>query len=125
MPETTPVTTTPVIIRTVPWNGDFSEREREKAARVNEQILERPRYNQKQMFAEEVFQRRIELAKSRRREGFVWLVDRVRMGKIDLLQKGRLTGVEREANLLFAGSSAWTLPAKDVKVLGCYKEQKK
>jgi len=105
-----------VPIRTTQWNGDYSERQKEKQRRINENNQKRPRYHQKQMFAEEAFQRRIEAALARRRDSFCWLVERVRLGRLELLDIRRRTGVMKEAKLLWC-NRAITHPGKDARLL--------
>ena len=41
------------------------------------------------------------MKKAERAETFSWLVERVREGRVELLKRGRLTGIEKEARGLW------------------------
>ena len=56
------------------------------------------------MGGEESWQRRVENKTRERQEGFEWLVQRVKQGRLDLLRQSRLTGIEKEARLLWSNS---------------------
>ena len=103
-------------IRTVPFSGEFSSRAEEKQRRNNAANQARPRFHQKQMFAEEALQRKVEGSLRRREASFGWLVGRVREGRMELLTRSRCGGVEREARMLWSGRGC-TLPGKDAVML--------
>ena len=56
------------------------------------------------MGGEESWQRRVENKTRERQDGFEWLIQRVKQGRLDLLRQSRLTGIEKEARLLWSNS---------------------
>ncbi len=103
-------------LRLRPWDDDeqAAERERLKQLKINESNQRRPRFHQREMGAEEARQRRVSNKVRERDEASKWLLERVRTGRVDLLQKTRLTGIEKEAQALWLNNSK-TVPGEYVR----------
>lgn len=94
---------TTLVVRAQPWNEE-GERDRVRAAKeakLKEAQQRRPRFHAREMKEEEERQRKYERFVRERAESFVWLQNRVREGRVELLKRSRLTGVEREVRGLW------------------------
>ena len=65
------------------------------------------------MNQEEERQRKVERYFKNRAESFVWLENRVREGRVELLKRSRLTGVEKELRGLWFKQGR-TVPANEL-----------
>ena len=92
-------------IRDKPWSEIEQEeyRKLEHLRQVNKKNQSRPRYHQTEMHQEEAFQKRIARAKSRRSEASNWLIARVLSGRLELLDRFRSTGLEKEGMWIWEG----------------------
>ena len=97
-----------VVIRYEPFDEQvwLKARADEKAKKIEKAMQNRHRNHARLMREEELRQRKVERAKEQKSEAYSWLLGRVAEGRLMLLKKSRLTGVQREArNLWFKEAS--------------------
>ncbi|GMH83046.1 hypothetical protein TrVE_jg535 [Triparma verrucosa] len=106
---------TSVVVRVQPWDeaGMREARRAEKERKLNEAQQQRPRFHAREMNQEEERQRKVERYFKNRAESFVWLENRVREGRVELLKRSRLTGVEKEVRGLWFKQGR-TVPGNDL-----------
>ena len=91
-------------IRLKPWSDSEQEalRAAQAARKIEENNQKRPRWHRREMGLEEARQKKVESKWKQRADTFDWLVRRVKEGRLELLRQSRLTGIEKEARLLWA-----------------------
>ena len=92
-----------IFIRTKAWDDEEQQRkvEEEKRRRMEEAIQSRPRFHNREMGNEENYQRKVERYREERAVTYDWLLKRVADGRVELLKRSRLGGIEKEARSLW------------------------
>jgi hypothetical protein len=81
------------------------ERDAAKEKKLNDAAQLRPRTHQREMQLEEAMQRKVTNQTVARRNANAWLIQRAGEGRLMLLKKGRLVGIDKEARMLWKGKS--------------------
>jgi hypothetical protein len=92
-----------IVIRTTAWDDEIQQRmvDEDKRRRMEEAIQSRPRFHNREMGNEERYQRKVERYREERAATYDWLLKRVADGRVELLKRSRLGGIEKEVRSLW------------------------